>query len=44
MATIVISPVDVAHFPDGSGHFSVSMHSKTRHGVAKRAVPCGKGA
>jgi chitin disaccharide deacetylase len=42
MATVVISPVDVLQLPDGGGHFWVSMHSETRYGVAKRAVPRGK--
>jgi hypothetical protein len=44
MATIVISPVNVAQFPDGDGHFWVHLQSETRHGVARRAVPCGKEA
>jgi hypothetical protein len=42
MATVVISPIDLAQLPDGGGHVWVSMHSGSRYGVAKRAVPRGK--
>ena len=44
MATIVISPVTVTQFPEGSGHFWVYPQSETHRGVARRAVPYGKGA
>ena len=44
MATIVISPVTVTQFPEGSGHFRGYLQSETRGGMARRAVPYGKGA
>jgi hypothetical protein len=42
MATVVISSIDVAQLPDEGGHVWVSMHSESRCGAAKRAVPRGK--